>query len=103
LMRLNLATKEKVPIWTFTDSLGAHDAWEVAGNTLFYVSLDASEAMPRVVAVDLNSGERRVIGTFRRLSQDWKTSITASPDGASVVVTQVDKDDTKLMLMRLAR
>jgi Tol biopolymer transport system component len=101
LIQLNLATKEKRTLWTFTDTLGAFDAWDVAGSNLYYVCLEPGHSVPHLVAVDLNSGERRIIGSLRRLSREWHTSIGVSSDGHSVVVTQVDTDETKLMLLRL--
>jgi hypothetical protein len=54
-------------------------------------------------AVDLKTGQRRAIGLLRKLSNDWQTGIAASPDGQSVVASQVDSDDAKLMLLRLAQ
>jgi Tol biopolymer transport system component len=103
LIQLNLNTKEEKPLWNFTDSVAVFDAWDVAGNKLFYVSFAPTSFAPQVVSVDLRSGERKVLGTFRRLSQEWQSSIAASPDGQSVVVSQIDKDDTKLMLLPLDR
>jgi Tol biopolymer transport system component len=103
LIQLNLATNEETPLWTFTDSVAAFDAWDVAGNKLFYVSLEPTSSAPQVVSVDLRGGERKVLATFRRLSQEWQSSIAASPDGLSVVVSQIDRDDTKLMLFPLDR
>jgi Tol biopolymer transport system component len=103
LIQMNLATKEENIVWTFTDSLGAFDTWDVTGSRLFYVCLDPSRSFPQLVIVDLNSGERRVLGALRRLSHEWQTSIAASPDGQSVVVTQVDSDDTRLMLLQLGQ
>jgi TolB protein len=103
LIRMNLATKEESTVWTFTDSLAAFDAWDVAGASLFYVCQEASRRVPQLVAVDLDSGERRILGPLRKLSHEWQTSIAASPDGQSVVITQVDSDDTRLMLMQLGQ
>jgi Tol biopolymer transport system component len=103
LIQLNLATKEETPVWNFTDSVAAFDAWDVAGTKLFYVRLEPTSSAPQVVSVDLTSGERKVLGTFRRLSQEWQSNIAASPDGQSVVVSQIDRDDTKLMLFPLDR
>jgi Tol biopolymer transport system component len=101
LIQLNLATNEQTPLWKFTESVAAFDAWDVAGTKLFYITLDPSSSVPHVVSVDLQSGERKVLGTFRRLNQEWQSTIAASPDGQSVVVSQTDKDDTRLMLFPL--
>jgi Tol biopolymer transport system component len=101
LIQLNLATKEEVSVWSFADSVAAFDAWDVAGNKLFYVGLEPTSSTPQVVSIDLRSGERKVLGTFRRLNQEWQSNIAASPDGQSVVVSQIDRDDTKLMLFHL--
>ena len=100
---MNLATKEEDTVWTFTDSLAAFDAWDVAGASLFYVCQEPSRSAPELVAVDLDSGERRILGPLRKLSREWQTGIAASPDGQSVVMTQVDSDDTRLMLMQLGQ
>jgi len=53
--------------------------------------------------IDLNSGGRQVLGPLQRLSHEWQTSVAASPDGYSAIVTQVDSDNTRLMLLRPSR
>ena len=103
LVQLNLATKEEKPVWTFADSLAAFDAWDIAGGELFYVGIEPERSVPQLWAVDLKTGQRRAIGLLRKLSNDWQTGIAASPDGQSVVASQVDSDDAKLMLLRLAQ
>lgn len=100
---MNLSTQEEKTLWTFPDSPAAFDAWDVAGTSLFYVGQELAHSLSQLVVVDLKTGDRRVLGPLRGLSHEWQTSIAASPDGQSAVVTQVDRDDTRLMLLRLSQ
>lgn len=101
LIELDLATKEERTRWTFAGSLGGFDAWDVAGGTLYYINLEPARSAPALVTADLGSGKRREIAALRKLSGEWKNSIAASPDGQSVVVTQADTDESRLMLLHL--
>jgi len=103
LIQLNLATKEEKPVWTFADSLVAFDAWDVAGSELFYAGIEPERPVPQLFVVDLDSGRRRAIGSFRMASHERQTGLAASPDGQSVVVAHVDADDFRLMLLRLGQ
>ncbi len=100
LIQVKLSSKEQKVLWTFPDSLATFDSWDVAGGRLFYVNSEPA-SVSHLAVVDLNTGYRRVLGTVRRLSREWQTSIAASPDGQSAIVTQVDSDRTALMFMRL--
>ena len=102
LVQMNLATKDEKTLWTFADSLTAFDAWDVSSNRLFYVGVDPSSSLAQLEVVDLNTGGRQVLGPLRRLSHEWQTAVAASPDGNSAIVTQVDSDDTRLMLLHSA-
>ncbi|MBV8905950.1 MAG: PD40 domain-containing protein, partial [Acidobacteriia bacterium] len=101
LIRINLATKDKSVLWVFTTPLAAFDAWDVTGSKLFYIAAERTDSVSHLMAIDLSNGSQRVIGSVRRLSREWQTSIAASPDGHSVIVTQVDTDETKLMVLPL--
>jgi Tol biopolymer transport system component len=103
LIQLNLATKEEKPLCTFADSLVAFDAWDVAASELFYAGIEPERSVPQLFAVDLDSGQRRAIGSLRMVSHERQTGLAASPDGQSVVVAQVDTDDARLMLLRLGQ
>jgi len=103
LVQMNLATKEEKTLWTFADSLAAFDAWDVSANRLFYVGVDPATSLAQLEVIDLNSGGRQVLGPLRRLSHEWQTSVAASPDGYSAIVTQVDSDNTRLLLLRPSR
>jgi Tol biopolymer transport system component len=103
LIQVNLSTREERILWTFPDSPAAFDAWDVAGTKLFYAGFGPARSLPQLFVVDLNTGDWRVLGPLRRLSHEWQTSIAASPDGQSAIVTQVDSDDTRLMLLRLSQ
>ncbi len=103
LIRIDLAAREEHTVFAFPEPLAAYDAWDVAGNTLFYVSLGVEHTPSQLVAVDLVDGGRKMLGPIRQLSRDWQTSIAASPDGHSALVAQVDRDDTRLMVLRLNR
>ena len=103
LVQMNLSTKEEKNLWTFADSLAAFDAWDVAGDRLFYVAVDPSTSLTQLEAVDLDTGERQLLGPQRQLNHEWPNSVAASPDGYSAIVTQVDSDDTRLMIVSLNR
>lgn len=100
LVQMNLATKDERTLWTLADSLAAFDAWDVSANRLFYVRVDPANSLAQLEVVDLNTGNQQVLGPLRRLSHEWQTGVAASPDGNSAIVTQVDSDDTRLMLFQ---
>ena len=103
LIRVELATRNEEPVWTFAEPLAAFDSWDVSGNRLYYIAAGTEHETLRLMTGDLTTGESRRLGFVRALSQDGQTSIAASPSGDSAVVSQIDSDNTRLMLMPLVR
>jgi hypothetical protein len=65
---------------------------------------DSTAAFPaqNMVFMDLSKGFRRVFGTFRVPSEGyWQPAISAAPDGHSVTVSQTDRDDARVMSIRV--
>jgi Tol biopolymer transport system component len=103
LMRLDAATSQVSPVYTFPEGTPEIGAWDVAAGRLFFVTLDSERPLARILAAELGKGgdarsAPKILGEFPVPSvEHWQPALTASPDGQLVIAARTDRDDATLM------
>jgi hypothetical protein len=101
LIRKDLITGQARTVWEWKQVPVGISDWDVSMNRLYFVSGDNGSLGSHLVTVDLETHATRDLGKVRTTYWFGTTSIAASPDGNSVWISKMDRDDSNMMSLSL--
>ena len=101
LISKDLQTGRTQTVWKWDGTpLGLGD-WDISGNRLYFLAPDPASLASRVVMADLATQTTRELGKVPTNYWFGINSISAAPDGGSVWISKLDRDDGNIMSLRL--
>jgi Tol biopolymer transport system component len=101
LIRKDLITGQVRTVWEWKQVPVGLSDWDVSRNRLYFVSGDNGSLGSHLVTADLQTHAMRDLGNVRTTYWFGTTSIAAAPDGNSVWISKMDRDDSNLMSLSL--
>jgi Tol biopolymer transport system component len=99
LVRKDLITGEQQTVWTWKKGLRVDYGWDVSGRFLYFVCQPNGKPDSQLIVANLDTQREGLLANLR--TTGWATGLAASRDGKSVLVSQVDRDDTDIMYLNL--
>jgi len=101
LIRKDLRTNQQQTVWEWKQEQLNFSDWDVVNNRLFFIASQDGSLGQHLVVADLQTHKQQDLGKIRTGYWLGVTGIAASPDGNSVWVSQVDRDDSNVASIQL--
>jgi Tol biopolymer transport system component len=103
IARRDLASGSLQDVFHSEKRLSAFEDLCIHDNTLYLMLSSVREpSQSDLVAVDVKSGASKVLESFDQVSSGLESGCTVSPDGQTVLLTTVKRDDSDIYLVKLA-